>query len=189
MRLLRIVVIVVLALWIVVELVSIPLAEQRIEQEVARRNRDAASVQADIDSFPLVTGLLVTSEMRKLTVTLDQVARQRLTFTEVRFELKGVEVDRASLMRQQPRVDSIDEGTITGTLDLGALSEAIGRLPSITGGNVRVSGRTLSIGPVSMDITRDLFPCDPQARVDAGRVIVSCTIHDVPEALLDAAQR
>lgn len=189
MRKLRIALMVLAGLWLVAELASIPVAERAIERRVAERNRDVATVQADIDSFPLVSRLLLTGGVREVTITLDRVVRQNLTFAEVRFELAGIEVDRAAILRQDARITAIERGTVTATIDVDALSAALGRIVSLAGADVRVRGRALVIGPASVQITSDLLPCDPEARADGEQVIVSCTIHEVPQALLAATQR
>jgi len=188
MRKLLIAAIVLGGLWLVGEMAAVPFAERQIEQRVAERNREAATVRADIDSFPLVSRLLFTGRVNEVDVTLDRVVRRRLTFAEVRFELAGLDVDRAALIRGDARVTAIDRGTISATIDAGALSAILGRVLEAVGANVRVSGRTLLVGPASFQIPSDLMPCEPEARVEGEQVIVSCTIDEFPEALLEAAQ-
>lgn len=188
MRKLLIAAIVLGALWLVAEIAAVPFAERQIEQRAAERNRDAATVRADIDSFPLVSRLLLTGRVNEVDVTLDRVVRRRLTFAEVRFALAGLDVDRAALIRGDARVTAIDRGTITATIDAGALSAVVGRALEAVGANVRISGRTLVVGPATFQIPSDLMPCAPDVRVDDEQVIVSCTIDEFPEALLEAAQ-
>src|SRR5687768_11051203 len=188
MRKLVVAAIVLGGLWLVGEIAAVPFAERQVEQRVAERNRDAATVRADINSFPLVSRLLFTGRVNEVDVTLDRVVRSRLTFAEVRFALAGLEVDRAALIRGEARVTAIDRGTITATVDLDGLSSLLGRALEAVGANVRVSGRALLVGPASFPIPSDLMPCTPQARVEGEQVIVSCTIDEFPEALLEAAQ-
>ena len=172
-------VLLVVVLWIVGEVLLIPFAESRIEREVAQRTRDTTAVEADIDSFPLAAGVLVTGEVRKLTVTLDRVARVGVRFASVAFAVSGIEVDRPAMLRGRARISSIDSGTVTATIELGAL----GRLASLAGVDVRVEGRTLHAGPVAVQIAYDLVPCDPQSRVEDDTIVLSCTITELPEAL------
>lgn len=189
MRKLRFVLIVLIVLWVLGELAVVPIAEGRIEQTVAERNPGVGTVQANIGSFPVATRLVLTGQVDSLDVTLDRVVRQRLIFAEIRFDLSGIEVDRGSIIRRQTRVTAIDEGTIIARIDGGALAAIAGRAFSLSGVTVQVRGRVLSFGPASVQLSSDLFPCDPQARVEGESVIVTCTIHDVPEAVLEAAQR
>lgn len=184
MRIFRLLVVVVAVAWLVGELAVVPIAEGRIEQRVAELNRDAAIVGAGIDSFPLVSRLIFTGRVANVTLTLERVARARLTFAEIRFELSGIEVDRSTLFHRQPRVTAIDRGSITAKIDAGAL----GDIASAAGLTPRVRGRSLVVGPLSFPIPSDLVPCQPEVEVAGRDVIVSCTIDEVPKVLLDAAQ-
>ncbi|MEX0875677.1 MAG: LmeA family phospholipid-binding protein [Actinomycetota bacterium] len=184
MRLLRFVMIVLAGLWLVGEIAVIPFAESRIESEVADRTRDATAVEANIGSFPLASRVLITGKVPKLTVTLERVARQALTFAEVRFEVFGIHVDRTAILRGQARIEDIDRGTVTATIELGAL----GRIAESAGVQARVEGRTLLVGGVSRAIARDLVPCAPDARIEDQNVILSCTIDEVPDILLESVQ-
>ena len=184
MRVLRLLIVLLAVLWLLGELAVVPIAEGRIEQRVAELNRDAANVNADIDSFPLVSRLVFTGRVNEVTLTLERVARARLEFAEIRFALSGIEVDRATLLQRQPRVTAIDHGTITAVIDAGVL----GNVASALRLNPRISGRNLVVGPLSFPIPSDLVPCQPEVRVDESDVIVSCTIDEVPQVLLDAAQ-
>lgn len=177
--------IVLVALWVVGELAAAPVAERVIEQEVKTRYRDAATVEVDIDSFPLVSRVALTEKIRELTVTLDRIARQTITYAKVRFELFGIVVDRSATLRGDPRVKEIDRGVVTATIDAAVLEG----IPSLAGADVRVDGWVLNVGAASVVIDRELVPCDPQARVEGDSVILSCEIDEVPESLLEAAQR
>lgn len=188
MRKLSVGVLALFVVWLLVELAAVPLAEGRLEQQVADRVEGAADVRADINSFPLLMRIVLTSTVSEVTVTLERVARQQLTFAEVRFELEGIEVDRSAALRREPRVTAVDRGTITATIDAGALSPELSRIVPPAGQRVRVRGRALLIGPASVVIPSDLLPCDPEARVEGDSVMVSCTIHEVPTALLESAQ-
>jgi hypothetical protein len=169
----------VVVLWIVGEILLIPFAESRIEREVAQRTRDTAGVNADIDSFPMAAGVLVTGKVRELTVTLHRVSRLSVNFASVAFSVSGIAVDRPAILQGRAKIRSIDSGTVTARLELGAL----GRLASLAGVDVRVEGRTLRAGPVSVQIAQELVPCDPQARVEDEVVILTCTITELPEIL------
>ena len=186
MRILRWGVIAIVGLWVVAELAVIPFAQNRIETEVAQRSRDTTAVKADIDSFPLIASVLATGEARKLTVTFEKVARLTLRFTEVKFELNGIHIDRSAIVRGRARVDDIDRGVVTATVDLGALGQVAGRIASFLGADVEVEGRTLRVGRFSAPIAEDLIPCDPEARAEEEKVILSCEIEEVPQFLLEA---
>ena len=178
-KLLRRLLLLVVVAWLLGEIALIPFAESRIEKEVAKRSRDTAAVSANIDSFPLAAGVLVTGKVRELTVTLERVTRIRVPFASVAFRVNGIAVDRAAILRGRAKIRSIDEGTITATIELGAL----GRLASLSGVDVRVEGRTLRAGPASVQLAQDILPCDPQARVDGDTVVITCEITELPEVL------
>src|SRR5688572_8807940 len=89
-RIFRLLLVILALLWLVGELAAVPIAEGRVEQRVAELNRDAANVSANIDSFPLVSRLVFAGRVNEVTVTLERVARARLTFAEVRFELSDI---------------------------------------------------------------------------------------------------
>lgn len=179
MRWIRRLLLLAVALWVVGEIALIPFAESRIEHEVSQRTRDATGVTADIDSFPLAAGVLATGNVRKLTVTLDRVSRLSVSFASVSFAVSGIEVDRAAILQGRARIRSIDSGTVTARLELGAL----GRLASLVGVDVRMDGRTLRAGPASVEVPRELVPCDPQSRVSGDVVILTCTLTELPEVL------
>lgn len=167
------------ALWLIGEVLLIPFAESRIEKEVAKQSRDTTAVGANIDSFPLAANVLVTGKVRELTVTLERVTRIRVSFASVAFQVTGIAVDRGAILRGRAKIRSIDRGTVTARLELGAL----GRLASLAGVDVRVEGRTLRAGPVSVQIAQDIVPCDPQARVDDDTIVLTCAITELPEVL------
>jgi hypothetical protein len=50
-----------------------------------------------------------------------------------------------------------------------------------------MSGRTLRAGPATVEIPRDLVPCEPESRVEDDTVIVTCTLTEVPDILQDVS--
>lgn len=196
--------IVVLAvLWLGIELVTPQLAETRLEARVRARVRNAAGVSADIDSFPMVTTLLLTENVRNLTVSLAEVAGEQVAISRVQFALEGVELDRQALVRREVEVRSVDEGVITAEVTEGDLSEALGAEVEVRPNAVRlnadgasveadleVSGRSVQLAGVGQQLTvtipQDLMPCDPEGQVERGRVVLSCTIEEVPSILVAA---
>jgi hypothetical protein len=177
---------VLVALWLVAEIAAIPVANRMIEQRVAAQSRGVAAVHASVGTFPVVARFLLTGRVSKVTVTLDRVARLALTFTQVRFDLRGVELDRAGLVKRQARITAIDRGTVTAIIDISSLPPRLAELVSQAG--VHASGRTLLLGTTSFQMSSDILPCNPDARVVGRQVIVSCTIQNVPPVLLERAQ-
>jgi hypothetical protein len=187
MRMLRRLVLLLVVLWVVVEIAAIPVANRMIEEQVAAQTRGVASVKASVGTFPVVARFVLTGKISRVGVTLVRVARAALTFTEVRFDLSGVELDRGRLLKnRQAHITAVDTATITATLDTSALPP---RLAGAVARNVRISGRTLLLGPASFQLASDILPCSPSAHVVGSSVILTCTIDHVPPALLETAQR
>ncbi len=195
--LLKLVIVPVLALGVLAEIAVIPLAESQMESKVAERTDGEAAVSADIDSFPLITSVLLTGKVRGLSVTLDEVARQRLTFAEVRFDVSGIAVDRAAILRREVKITDIDSGTITAALELGRLGSVFRGIQSFLEGSglrdriggVSVEDGDLVVGGSRFPLANDLFPCDPEAVLDDESVTLTCTITEVPDVLRDAEVR
>ena len=179
MRLIRRLVYLAVGLWVVVELVAIPVSGQLLAHEVASRTHDVTTVHASVGSFPILARAFLLGSVNKVSVTLDQVTGERIPFTAIRFDVRGVGLDKAALTKGKMRITSIDRGTVTATLDLP---------PGVTSA-VSVSGRTLKLGPLSLALRSDLIPCAPTARVAGNTVTLSCTVYQIPPVLLEGAQR
>lgn len=184
----------VAALAVVVELVAPPLAESRLEQRARERSGQVAGVRADIDSFPMVTRLLLTERLRSLTITLDEVAGQQMTFTTVSFELQRVRLEREALLAGDVRVRDIDTGVVTAELDAGALGQALGAPVLIEPDGITIGGRDVPLpgaggedaSPLpdvdlpNLPLPDELIPCEPDVEVADGRLRLSCRIDTVP---------
>lgn len=178
-------VILLVGLWLIAELVAVPMAGRLIASQVAARTRNATTVHASIGTFPVIARAVFLQQIKSVTVTLDRVTGERVPFSEIRFDVKGVGIDRASLLKGKPRVTSIDSGTVTATINLADISPVTGRLEQ----NVHMEGRTLMLGPIGVAIRSDLIPCSPQPRVEGSNVILTCSFADVPPVLIQRAQR
>lgn len=181
-----------------IELVAPQLAAAKIEDNVRGQTSGVGEVSADVGTFPVVTRLLATEEVPRVGLTLEEVAAQQLSFASVRFELRGVRLDRDALLGGDVRVRSMRGGQVTATLDLDDLSEALGVPVRVEDGNVIVTvagadievplalaGRQLSLpaGLGSVPLP-DVVSCTAAETVVAeGRIEVSCALDDVPEIL------
>lgn len=201
-KLLSIIVLLAVVVWLVAEVAAPPFAEGRIEEEVRARSRVVTAASADIGTFPVVARLLATGKVPSLSVTLDEVAGQSLSFSEVRFELRGIELDRMAMFGGDVRVRDIDSGVITVTISASALGRALGGVPvgvtpehvlvSTPAGGVEVvptiedSTLTLNVAGVadlSVTLPDDLLPCVPTLTLEQDRVIVACTVDSPPRLL------
>jgi hypothetical protein len=185
-------VVVLLAVLAVVGLVSDialkALAESQIEA-TATREAPGASADAAIPVFPFLPPLLLGGRVDEVSVHLAHVAAGPTFFDRLDFDLHGVEISRGALFRERRvKLVHIDRGTVTAVVQLPAIARGL----PLTGLTARVSGRAIVVrgpGGVSVSIPMPaaaLMPCEGTARLEAGAVRVSCTLEDVPPALVDA---
>lgn len=181
-----------------VELVAPRLAASSIEDHVSEQLAGVVGVSADVGTFPVVTRLLVTERVPRLGVTLDELAGQQLTFASVRFDLRGVELDRDALLGGDVRVRSIEGGQVTATVDVNALADAIGVPVQLEGGSLvaEVGGSRLEI-PLAVEggalrlpaglpavTVPDVVPCAPtETVVHDDTIELSCALESVPTFL------
>jgi hypothetical protein len=167
------------------------LAVSQIES-AARRQAPEASANAAIPVFPFLPPLLLAGKVNEVSVHMVHVAAGPIFFDSLDFDMHGVQLSRKALL-QQRRIElvKIDRGTVTA---LAALPAAAAALPSgaVT---ARVSGRSILLrGPGGLSASiplpaTSLIPCAGTAAVEAGRVKLTCTLTDIPPALVRAASR
>jgi hypothetical protein len=171
-------------LWVVGELAVVSFAQTKVEEGVAERVDGEASVSADISSFPLATRVLASGVVKKMSVTLDEVRHQRLTFSDITITAEGIEVDRSAILRQEVKILAIDRGEAVARIHAGALPPVARRVI----GQSRIAQRLLIIGPLTFQLPREVLPCDPEVTVEGEDLVLRCSFDEVPDALLDAAQ-
>lgn len=177
------------------EIVLPPFAERQIENDARARFRDAAAVSADIGTFPVVTRLLATGEVPRTSITLTEVARERVTFGTLRFEFEEVELDRDAMLGGETEIRSIERGRITAILDEEDLGRMLGTAVDLAPDRVSIEmqGRSLSVAvtglpAVTLPLPGDLLPCDLSVELEGAEIILSCVIHEIPEVFLEAVQ-
>jgi hypothetical protein len=173
------------------------------ESEISKRVRsqvEASSVDTTITSFPFVLRLAANGTVGEIDTHLDKPHVGPLVFDSVDVDLKGVQVDRDLLLHQEVLLRKIDSGQLTAVLTETTLAQALGVPVQLEGGSVRVNGvaATISIKdnrllfdvlghPLALPIPKtSLLPCAADATVADGRIRLSCTIHEIPPALLKA---
>lgn len=188
------------------EVVVPPRIEQGVEERVAAEVREAASVDADLRSFPVVARVLATGRIERLVVTLEDVARTELRIAEVRVDVTGIEVSRRALIDGEVDLEHVEGASLSATITEDDLEEAlpgnVADLQLLPGrAEVGVAGRTVGSdvavrdGRVVFDLGPlpdvgvalpgpDLFPCLLQGEVVGGAVQLSCTLDEVPDYLL-----
>lgn len=186
-----------------VDVASRHLAENRIEARARAAMPEAASIEADLESFPFLPRLLAAGSAGDVGLRLTQVPAQSLQLTTVEAELRDVKLDRDALLSRQVSLRSIEGGTVSAELDAASLSRALGRQVTVGGGEVRsrvgptnVSARptvgndgalVLRFGPLRLAVAvprSKLLACSAtRVAVVGDRVRLSCDIDDVPPAL------
>jgi hypothetical protein len=142
-------------------------------------------------------------------VHVANITTDTLVFAEVNVDLHGVRLDRARLFGdRKARITSIDHGTITAivtqqaltaalhvpvTMAQGAISLAVAGQDIPVTPRVNANGRLTLTGALSRPFAlaipaSDYIPCVSNVAVLAGKLQLSCEIHEVPPALLDAVQ-
>ncbi len=205
MKLLAVLATVVVGLALVADVVARRVAEDRIEDRALTAAGGARSAEAHISSFPFVPRLLLTGSVPRVDVRLEEVTAGPVDLAAVDLELHGVEVDRQLALAGRPELEDVDRGTLTLSVDPGALARAV-RLPVTVQGDgvtARVRGRAvrarvdvtpngslvLRVPPlpaftVPVVRTPGLFGCESTAAaIRDGSIVLTCDFDAVPPAL------
>jgi hypothetical protein len=182
-------------------------AEGQIETRARAELPSQVSVSADISAFPFLPPLLLGGRVAEVAGHFKNVEAGVLTLSAVDIELRGVRINRSKLLNDRKvELTRIREGTVSVEIESAVLAKALGVPLTIANGQVRLAGALSGVASVSVranavvfnvaGVTRSvpipktrLVPCASTVTVLAGRLRLSCTIHDVPPALLGAANR
>ncbi len=186
------------------------MAQERIEERARARVPGAGSIDADIDSFPFLPRLFLSGSVSGVGIHLEQVPARSVHLTSVDVDLRGVKLERDSIVSGDPRLESVERGTLSMELDGTALSRAL-RVPvSVQGGEVRAgAGRAMVrarpevgrdgalvlrlSGPVPLRVyvpRTSLVDCTAtRVAVVGDRVRLSCDLDGVPTVLRQAQAR
>lgn len=188
MRKLVFLAVVLLVLGFVADIGTKALAESQIET-TAKHEAPDAGADAAIPVFPFLPPLLLAGKVDEVSVHLNHVPAGPIFFDRLDFDLHGVEISRRALLNDR-RVElvAIDRGTVSAVVPLPAVARDL----PISGLTARVVGRSIVVrGPggvsVSIPLPDDaLIPCAGAATVQAGRVRLTCTLDEIPPALVEA---
>lgn len=199
----------VVALLGVLDAVAKGWAESQIESRAEAEAGAQANATADIDSFPFLGKLLVSGNAGDIDVRIRNVTAESLRFSRLTITLDDVKLDRGEMFSGDAEVRSIDSGTITMRFTAADLTEAIGMPVEISGGRVTVTVRGVAVSATPEATTEGSVRLQasglpalnvpvPQTRlvncavdtvtVRDGELRASCTIEEIPPALLRAAQ-
>ncbi len=205
-RFLVLLVVVVAVVTVAAEIVVPPRIEEAIAERVATAVPEAESVRAELDSFPVVAQGLATGEVRRLVVTLEEVARPEVTIDQVQVDVMGIEVARRALFDGEVDLERIDRGELRATITEADLEAALpvdgieltltpGRAEATVAGQTAGSDVEVTDGQVRFDLGPlpdlsvalpgpDFFPCTLEGEVVQGAVELGCTLERVPDYLL-----
>lgn len=181
--LLGVVVLAVVAVAVVAEWGAPRLVADRVEQRVNSNLGGVAAIEADAGRFPFVPRLLADNRVARITMSLEEIAGQEVTFGSVAVELRGIVLDRERLLAGEVEVTAIDSGTATVIVDEGALATLAQLIPG--------AGQLSQLSPgqsVPVPVPDQLLPCTPRVQRADDSARLSCEFQQVPSALLRAAQ-
>lgn len=178
-------------------------AQSKLEERARAEVRGAASVDADISSFPFIGRLLVSGSVPSVEVRANRSELGDLVTGAIEVDLRDVRLERGALLSGKVRLQSINSGTITLELDADALGRALKVPVSIAGGEARVTlaGQALpatvgaddgalvvevgGLRTLRVPISRSgLVSCGATAAEVAGNTVrLTCEIDEVPPAL------
>jgi hypothetical protein len=181
-------------------------SSRTIASAVERKVHGVSSVDADIDSFPFLGRLLVQGSVSELDVTFRNVTGHGIDVAHLRFEAKGLELDRGVLFsRRNVRVRDVDRVTAEATITEEQIREVTGADVRLADGRATVSAggatatATIKVieGRVRMEVgslpavsipipDADLLPCAVEAEVVEDALVLSCTAEELPGIVVDA---
>lgn len=183
-------------------------AEDKIEERARAEVGADVTTRADIDSFPFLGKLLLSGSAGDIQLVMNDVDLQRLRFSRLEVELFEVKLDRGKAMSGDAEVSDIDRGVITMTFSAQDLSRAVNLPVTIDNGQITVEARGVrasatpqvtaegslrlqvqGLPAVTVPIPRTrLVSCAvSEVKVDDGELEASCTVSEIPPALLRAA--
>ncbi|MDQ1375299.1 MAG: hypothetical protein QOJ09_2637 [Actinomycetota bacterium] len=188
MRKLFLLAVVVAVLGLVSDVGLKALAESQVER-TAKQEAPGSSANAAIPVFPFLPPLLLSGKVNEVSVHLVHVPAGPTFFDRLDFDLHGVRIDRHALLAERRvKLVGIERGTVSAEVQLPTIARNL-PLAAVT---ARVVGRAIVVrgpGGVAVSIpmpAAGLVPCQGNARLQAGAVRVTCTLTNIPPALVEA---
>ncbi|HVE93419.1 MAG TPA: DUF2993 domain-containing protein [Acidimicrobiales bacterium] len=186
-------------------------AETKLDARARQEVPPGSTVDTSVGGFPFLGRLALNGTVSEVDFRLENVDAGVVVFASVDVDLHGVHLDRQQLFSEQKaRLTSLDRGTVTVDITEDALSNAL-RVPvTVANGNVtvrvltqdfdvvpritaegslRFEGQGLARALTLVIPKTDTVPCVGRVTVLAGRLRLVCSITEIPEAFLDAAER
>lgn len=188
---------VVVVAWLVGEILAQAWLEQRIADRVAEAAAGQVAVEADIESFPVATGVMVTGAVDRVEVGLTQVAGRGLGPIDLRISVTGLRLDRSALLSGDLDVTGLDEGQFRAARSTTGLPRPVVRGLELAldgaerlGVDVTESGLRIElplIGGVELSLPLTA-PCDPGLSLEGQDLVFACTFTKLPDVLTAMAR-
>ena len=138
--------------------------QDRIEEQVRHSALDVGGVEAEVDSFPLLTSILLDGRVDRVALTMRDVERNGIHFDRLRLVLFGMKVNRFQLLRGEAGASSIRRATLSA----------------------RVTGPVAEAAAEAGEVPDGILPCDSVEMDVSGSVLrLSCSLRPVPQDLLE----
>jgi hypothetical protein len=180
------------------------LAASQLHDRIVAAVPEASGVKVKIHSFPFVGRLIIGKPVSEVWVHVDKFTGGRLDFTDGQLVLHQVKVDTGTLLGQRRvQVTHFGSGTIALSLGEAALTGAVGRAVTVSGGVVNVE--VLPGRPVKADVlvvgnevqlqapflpalkfplpNPKLLPCTPKVTPGDRLIRFACSFTKIPDAL------
>jgi hypothetical protein len=153
-----------------------------------------------ISSFPFVGRLITSGTVPKLTVDVNGVQVDGVTFGAIDLVVHQLKVDKSQLTSAKVVLESISSGSVTAQLPQASIDQKLGQDLSLGAGTVSLDGVTVTpvvtvsanevnlglpgLPSVSVPIPQlSLLPCVGAAVIVPGALQVSCALTSLPPAL------
>lgn len=179
-------------------------ASSEAEDAIGDYLAGVAEVEVDIDSFPFVGRLGVAGSVSRLEVRLTDVLGQAVNMASVRFDARGVELDRGALLGGDVYVTDVREVRVAARIteaevrrltradvELGDGRATVTVAGARLGADVAVVDGTIRLGVAGLDLRVPLpdagfLPCTVDARVVDGALLAHCVADELPSFIAGA---
>lgn len=182
-------------------------ASSRTEDAIGDYLAGVADVEVGIDSFPFLGRLGASGSVSRLDVRLTDVLGQAVNLAAVRFDARGVELDRGALLDGDVYVTGVREVRVAARIteaEVRRLTRADVALEdgraTVTvagarlGADVSVVDGTIRLAVAALDLRVPLpdtgfLPCRADARVVDGALLAQCVADELPSFVAGAVTR
>jgi hypothetical protein len=161
-----------------------------------------AHASVAISSFPFVGRLITSGTVPKLTVDVNGVAVDGVTFGAIDIVVHHLKVDTSNLTGAKIKLQSISSGSVTAVLPQASIDQKLGLDLTLGSGTVSLAGVRLQpivtvsntaitlglsgLPTVSVPVPQlSLLPCVGAAVIVPGAIQLSCALTTLPPALAD----